>query len=267
MYSVDRAIALAIAAVLSGIMLITQPNAIADEWQPTPQVQTEITEQPIGHFSIPTLTNREREIEQVLNQGLEKLDNEDYEAALQDFNQVLLMDADHERTYRWRGDLLRQMQDYKGAVKDYAEAIRLNPLYWSNYINRGEVYQIVGNYHHAIEDYTKAIELFPEDGVGYAHRGAVAAKLGHHREAIADLNQAIALNPEQAEAFLARGNLYAKLGHIKKYDKKHQAATKLYQKAIADYQQAAKLFADQGYSTDAHSTLTTLQKFQQQISA
>lgn len=59
----------------------------------------------------------------MLNQGLEKLTKKNYQAALQDFNKVLVMNSEHETTYRLRGELLRQLKDYKAAVKDYTQAI------------------------------------------------------------------------------------------------------------------------------------------------
>lgn len=226
------------------------PRTIRKQYNPSlnpPLQQVDITEEEIDHFDVPTLTSREREVEQVLNQGLEKLSKKDYQGALQDFNKVLLMDVEHERTYRLRGDLHRQMKDYKAAVKDYTQAIKLNPSYWSNYVNRGEVYEIVGNYHPAIGDYSKAIELYPEDGVGYSHRGAVQARLGNYEVAMKDFENAIAINPARAEAFLNRGNLYVKLGNIAKYGGDARESAMLYEKAIVDYQQAAKLFSEQGY--------------------
>ncbi len=211
-----------------------------------PQGQDEITEE-IEHFEVPTHTPKEREVEQLVNQGLEKLTKKNYQGALEDFNKVLVMNSEHETTYRLRGELLRQMKDYKAAVKDYTQAIKLNPSYWSNYVNRGEIYEIVGNYHQAMGDYGKAIELYPEDGVGYTHRGVVQARLGNYEAAMKDFKNAIDFNPDRAEAYLNRGNLYVKLGNIERYRGYSQESIMLYEKAIADYQQAAKLFSEQGY--------------------
>lgn len=229
-----------------------------------PQGQDEIIEE-IEHFEVPTHTPKEREVEQLVNQGLEKLNDKDYQGALADFDKVLVMNPEHETTYRLRGELLRQMKDYKAAVKDYTQAIKLNPSYWSNYVNRGEIYEIVGNYHQAMGDYSKAIELYPEDGVGYAHRGAVQARLGNYEVALKDFENAIRFNPDRAEAYFNRGNLYVKLGNIEKYRGYSQESVTQYEKAIADYQQAAKLFSDQGYVAQLQEAKELSQALKQRL--
>ena len=229
-----------------------------------PQGEDEITEE-IEHFEVPTHTPKEREVEQLVNQGMEKLNDKNYQGALEDFDKVLVMNPEHETTYRLRGELLRQMKDYKAAVKDYTQAIKLNPSYWSNYVNRGEIYEIVGNYHQAMGDYGKAIELYPEDGVGYAHRGAVQARLGNYEVAMKDFENAIRFNADRAEAYLNRGNLYVKLGNIERYRGYSQESIILHEKAIADYQQAAKLFSEQGYVAQLQEARKLSQALKQRL--
>ena len=268
-----KAITIGIATALGGISFITHPEYVAaqqDHHSPkntsTPQLErspTTSADEYIEHFKVPTLTTKEFIVERLLNQGLENLSQQNMKGALQKFNQALSMNPNHERAYRMRGDLLRQMGDNRKAIDDYTQAIKKNPNFSTTYVSRGEAYETLGKYPEAIKDYTKALELYPEDGFGYSYRGAVYSKLGENQKAIADLNKAIELNPGRPEAYLYRGNFHAKLGDMKKASENEPQVAILYQKAIADYHQAAKLFSEQGYMADSAKTMNIIQALQQ----
>lgn len=249
-----------IATALGGLSFITHPGYVAaqEDHHSSPTTTnrqerspTNLTEEydDIEHFKVPTLTTKEFIVERLLNQGLEKLAQQNIKGALQNFNQALLMNPNHERAYRMRGDLLRQMGNNHKAIEDYTQAIKKNSNFSTTYVSRGKAYEAVGKYPEAIEDYTKALELYPEDGFGYSYRGAIYTKLGENQKAIADFNKAIEFNPSRPEAYLYRGNYQVKQGNSKK--------------AIADYQQAAKLFAEQGYMADYSSTMNIIQAVKQ----
>ena len=266
-----KVIRIGIVTALGGISFITHPVYVAAQeghhspkntTTPHPRSPTTSADEYIEHFKVPTLTTKEFIVERLLNQGLENLSQQNMKWALQKFNQALSMNPNHERAYRMRGDLLRQMGDNRKAIDDYTQAIKKNPNFSTTYVSRGEAYEAVGKYPEAIKDYTKALELYPEDGFGYSYRGAVYSKLGENKKAIADLNKAIELNPGRPEAYFFRGNLHAKLGDMKASENEPQVAI-LYQKAIADYQQAAKLFSEQGYMADSAKTMNIIQALQQ----
>lgn len=267
-----KVIRIGIATALGGISFIIHPEYVAAQEDhhspkntttPQPRSPTTSADEYIEHFKVPTLTTKEFIVERLLNQGLESLSQQNMKGALQKFNQALLMNPNHERAYRMRGDLLRQMGDNRKAIDDYTQAIKKNPNFSTTYVSRGEAYEAVGKYPEAIEDYTKALELYPEDGFGYSYRGAVYSKLGENQKAIADLNKAIELNPSRPEAYLYRGNFHAKLGDMKKASENEPQVAILYQKAIADYHQAAKLFSEQGYMADSAKTMNIIQALQQ----
>lgn len=272
-----KAIKIGIATVLGGITIIAHTElATSNEEHSSPEStnnqehaqpsktptepQAEQAEEYIEHFRVPTLSTREFVVERILNQGLEKLNKKNNEGALQDFNKALLLNPHHERARRLRGDLLRSMGENQKAIDDYTQAIEQNSTFSSTYLNRGNAYEALGNYKKAIEDYTKTLELYPEDGFGYSSRGAVYSKIGDNQKAMDDLNKAIEFNPNRPEAYLNRGNLYAKLGDLKEAQ---EEAVTLYKKATVDYQQAAKLFSEQGYMADSEKVMSIMQALQQ----
>lgn len=279
MHPFYKALKIGIATVIGGITIIAYTEfAASDEEHSSPESTTtqehaqpsntpteapEQAEKYIEHFRVPTLTTKEFVVERILNQGLEKLGKKNNEGALQDFNKALLMNPNHERARRLRGDLLRGMGENQRAIDDYTQAIEQNPNFSSTYLNRGNAYEALGNYKKAVDDYTKTLELYPEDGFGYSNRGAVYSKIGDNQKALDDLNKAIEFNPSRPEAYLNRGNLHAKLGELQKAKEADEEATTLYKKATADYQQAAKLFFEQGYIADSQKVISIMQALQQ----
>jgi tetratricopeptide (TPR) repeat protein len=91
-------------------------------------------------------------------------------------------------------------EDYKAAISDFDQAIQLNPKLADAYYNRGLAYAKLEQYQEAIEDYTEALEINPNWADAYNNRGNAYYKLGNHDKAIADYNQALSINPDFTEA-------------------------------------------------------------------
>lgn len=254
---------LGIATVLGGLNLIVHINPALSEHDQEPQYHHSSPTAPAGNFRIPELTPRERAVESLLNQGLEKLAKQNMGGALIDFNEAILTDPAHERARIVRAELLYKMGEYPQAIDDYSQAIEHNSTFAYTYISRGKAYEAVNNYPEALEDYSEAIDIYPEDGIGYSHRGGLYTKLGDHKKAMADLNKAIELNSGRAEAYVNRGNLYAKLADSQRSSDDYEEAASIYKKAMADYQHAAKLFSEQGHPAESQKAITTMQALKQ----
>ncbi len=272
MYSLQKIITI---ATVIGVNLIVATPAISQESHSSPNTTSQESHSSPSttlpkHQSPPrttprttkiqSLTPKEREAERFLNQALEKLAEKDYRGALEDYNQALLLNPDHEFGFINRGELRHKLGDNQGAIDDYTKAIERNPSFAYIYVSRGDIHQALGDHMAAIKDYTQAIEIYPEDGIGYSHRGVAHNKLGNSQEAIADLNKAIEINPGRADAYLNRGNIYTQLGD--KIDNPEEAAA-FYKKATTDYQQAAILFSEQGNIAESQSAMNIMQALKQ----
>ena len=64
---------LGIATVLGGLSLMVHTIALSDDHDEEPQYHHSSPTAPSGNFRVPELTARERAVESLLNQGLEKL--------------------------------------------------------------------------------------------------------------------------------------------------------------------------------------------------
>ena len=78
--------------------------------------------------------------------------------------------------YTVRGSAYALKNEYDRAIQDFDQAIRLNPNNADPYIRRGLHYANKKEYDRAIQDYDQAIRLNPNDAAAYSVRAATAPK-------------------------------------------------------------------------------------------
>lgn len=77
------------------------------------------------------------------------------------------------------GDEKAQAGNYDGAISDYTQAILLQSNCPEAYCGRGNAYYRLNNKIRALEDYTHAITLKPEFSEAYFNRGTARSQLGN----------------------------------------------------------------------------------------
>lgn len=92
-----------------------------------------------------------------------------------------------------------QKQDFKGALKDFSQLIRLQPKMLDAYLGRGLAYAGLNNPQAAIADYNRALKLEPKFAAAYLNRADEYLSLGNKKQAIADLKTAAKLFRQQGE--------------------------------------------------------------------
>ncbi len=115
-------------------------------------------------------------------------------------------------TYYSRGTKKYNRGQYEEAIADCNQSILLNPEDPLIYYARGAAKYQLSQYEEAIADYNQSILLNPEDSLIYRARGLAKCKLDRYKEAIADYEEAIRLNPSDLYAYYARGEVNEKLG-------------------------------------------------------
>lgn len=100
--------------------------------------------------------------------------------------------------------------DYEGALADYAQAILLSPKDPVFFSNRGYVKCLQGDFNGAIEECNSAIRLDPLDSPSFFYRSQAKIKKKDYAGAIEDCNRALALNPDYTDAYYNRANAYQK---------------------------------------------------------
>src|SRR6516162_6102103 len=107
-----------------------------------------------------------------------------------------------------RGNARLDNRDFDRAIDDYNEAIRLDPKFAVGFNNRGLGYQRKNQYDLAIQNYDEAIRLNPQYALAFVNRSNAHRSKARFDLAIADAGQAIGLNPNLANAYFARAIAY-----------------------------------------------------------
>lgn len=81
-------------------------------------------------------------------------------------------------------------EDYKGALEQFNKAIELDPRNVEAYNNRGIVFGILGDHYRAIQDFNMAIDLKPTDSEAYKSRGVSKLYLNQKQSGCLDLAKA-----------------------------------------------------------------------------
>jgi tetratricopeptide (TPR) repeat protein len=70
------------------------------------------------------------------NSGLAKEDSQQFESAIEDYNEAIKLDPENADYFNQRGITKDKLKDYKGAIEDFDKAIELNPKVGKIYGNR-----------------------------------------------------------------------------------------------------------------------------------
>jgi tetratricopeptide (TPR) repeat protein/V8-like Glu-specific endopeptidase len=179
----------------------------------------------------PTPTSKQLSADDFYLQGTKKFENHDYQGAINDYSQAIILKSQYAYAYYGRATAFLRLGKYDMAIADYERSIRFKPDFASPYLNRGVTYnyreQNIDNAKLALNDFNRAVELDPKDALAYSLRGYQRIKLGDTKGGLEDLNQALRLNPNDYRIYGNRGTARSRLG-----DK---------QGAISDYNQVIAL--------------------------
>ncbi|NET33904.1 MAG: tetratricopeptide repeat protein [Cyanothece sp. SIO1E1] len=165
----------------------------------------------------------------VFQSGLAAAANQDFEAAIADFDRALEMRPGCWEVWYERAMALESLGLYEQAIASYDAAVELTSRPKSAaevWHSRGKALHYgLGQYDKAVESYEQALDIQPIHVMAWLNRGnALLYGLNQSQEAIASYDQVIEIDPEHDQAWRNRGNALAELG--------------FYQEAIANYDQA-----------------------------
>src|SRR6266480_3887919 len=102
--------------------------------------------------------------------------------------------------------------DYDRALEDYEQAILLNPNFANAYNNRGVIYGIKGDYDRAIREYGEAISLDKKFSAAFHNRAIAHLEKGNLDRALGDFATVLRFNAKNALALYGRGVVRLKKG-------------------------------------------------------
>ena len=221
-------------------------NRIADSWHEALASQAvEPAPAPIGK------TNRENQhnAEVDYDRGNALYLAQQYHAALQSYDQAILLNPEYAEAHCNRGIALLALRQHQAALESFDKAIQLKPEYAEAYSNRGGALHDLKQYEAALASFDRAILLKPDSPEAYSNRGVALHSLQQYRAALESYDKAILLNPDYAEACYNRGNALYSL-------QQYHAAVASYDKAILLKPDYAEAYSNRG------NTFLALQQYQ-----
>lgn len=175
-----------------------------------------------------------QEADNLVNSGWEYLNMEEYDIAIENFNEAIRIDPNHAEAYQYRGAAYAKMEDWDTAIENYNEAIKFDPGYALAYYNRGIAYSEKGEWDAAIENFDKAIRFDPDYLQTYSIRGWIYLQKKEYDRAITDFDHVIQLDPGYVSAYNYRGYAnYLKCN---------------YEQAAADFEAVLRIDPDNDYA-------------------
>lgn len=130
--------------------------------------------------------------------GYFRLMNGDPEGAIEDFDQVLLLDPGDIETMYYRGKGYASLKNWEKAETDYSISLEIGGPIPEVFLARGQARYLSNEVEAALADFTMAIFLDQKNPSGYYHRGITHHRMGNLAEACPDLLKGKELGMEEA---------------------------------------------------------------------
>jgi len=132
-----------------------------------------------------------------------------YESALKDINNALLLDPENLEAYYLRGVTYElDPQQTQSGQQYFIRAAKGQATTADDYLVRGKAYLFLGQPEQAVEALNQAIKLDPNDAFLYYWRARVWQTSDNVEQALADFTEALTHAPEKAAFYYDRGRLY-----------------------------------------------------------
>jgi len=131
--------------------------------------------------------------------GRKALGEDDIDLALSKAEEAIGLLPEEANFYALRGDARIEQEQYEKAVTNFDSSIRRRDDYFYYYMQRGRLYEELGNDDSAVDDLEKSIELLP-NGLAYFSLGNIAAKQGQTAIAIEHYQKVAGGDGELAQA-------------------------------------------------------------------
>jgi tetratricopeptide (TPR) repeat protein len=195
------ATALATVAVMSTAVVLAQTSK---EWSQCSGGEGPIVDVVIGGCSA-VIQARQDSSQRLAtafnNRGVAYKFKGEYERALEDYDQAILLNPNFANAHNNRGVIYRLKGEYDRAIRDYSEAIWLNSNFPAAFYNRAIAYSEKEDYDRALGDFEVVLRFNPKNALALYGRGVVRLKKGDTQSGTADIAAAKAINPNVAEEF------------------------------------------------------------------
>ena len=135
------------------------------------------------------------------NRGVAHKFKGEYDRALEDYDQAILLNPSFANAYNNRGVIYRLKGEYDRATRDYDQAIWLDRNVPAFFYNRAIAYSEKQGYDRALADFNAVLRFNSKNYLALYGKGLAQIKNGDAQAGMADIAAAKAINPNVAEEF------------------------------------------------------------------
>ena len=135
------------------------------------------------------------------NRGVAHKFKGDFDRALEDYDQAILLNPSFANAYNNRGVIYRLKGEYDRATRDYDQAIWLDSNVPASFYNRGIAYSEKQDYDHALGDFDVVLRFNAKNALALYGRGVARLKKGDAQSGSADIAAAKAINANVVQEF------------------------------------------------------------------
>ena len=129
------------------------------------------------------------------NRANKKIDNKDYDGAIEDYKKVIELDPEYLNAYNYLAYSYFAKGDFKSAQENCEKELKVHPDNYKAYNNMGTIKHYQKDYKSAIDYYTKAVEIKPDHAKAYNNRGIAKYYLKDYDGAMEDYQKALKVDP------------------------------------------------------------------------
>jgi tetratricopeptide (TPR) repeat protein len=178
-------------------------------------------------------------------------------AALDYYDQALVLDPNYSEYYSDRGSVYLKMGRFQRAEQDYRRALELTPPSAEISTNLGQCYRAMGRIDDALAAYSRALDLNPGLALALAGRGEAYSESGQMASALADYERALSADAHQPDVLASRAIIHYQAGRPIEALADLNAAVSLAPDLAELYQNRAVALCDIDRISDAARDLRT----------
>lgn len=148
---------------------------------------------------------------ELFEKGVLLLKQDQYQAAVDTFTELILMVPENPDAYKNRGVAYMKLNQYDQAIADFERTKEIMPGLKGLYSNLGVAWYYKADYAKAIENYDQEIALSPDNHFAFFNRAICRAELNQVEKSLADITQTLALAPDFYLALCLKGDLHVRL--------------------------------------------------------
>ncbi|CAD8176762.1 unnamed protein product [Paramecium pentaurelia] len=162
-----------------------------------------------------------------LLKGNSLLNQNNYEEAIQCFDNALKINPNNCLAFNNKGNALYQLNRFEEAIKCHDQALTINPNNCLAFNNKGDALYKLNRFEEAIKCHDSALNINPQDCDVLNKKGNSLQNLYRFQEAIKCYDKALTINPNNFLSFNNKGNTLYRLNRFEEAIKCYDNALKI----------------------------------------